>query len=66
MAPLYLYCSKDMKLDEFIKQADDAIGKDKYMGYFYDTNGILFTRDDNKSQTLGDLGIDTKRVLKYK
>ncbi|KAJ1847665.1 hypothetical protein LPJ73_004191, partial [Coemansia sp. RSA 2703] len=57
---------KDMKLDEFIKQADDAIGKDKYMGYFYDTNGILFTRDDNKSQTLGDLGIDTKRVLKYK
>ncbi|KAJ2382622.1 hypothetical protein GGI05_005593 [Coemansia sp. RSA 2603] len=66
MAPLYLYCSKDMKLDDFIKQADDAIGKDKYMGYFYDTNGILFTRDDNKSQTLGELGIDTKRVLKYK
>ncbi|KAJ1847621.1 hypothetical protein LPJ73_004203, partial [Coemansia sp. RSA 2703] len=57
---------KDMKLDDFIKQADDAIGKDKYMGYFYDTNGILFTRDDNKSQTLGELGIDTKRVLKYK
>ncbi|KAJ2776614.1 hypothetical protein GGI15_004791 [Coemansia interrupta] len=58
--------SKTTTLNDFIKQADDAIGKDKYMGYFYDTNGILFTRDENKPLTLGDVGIDNARVLKFK